>query len=75
MKSKKVILDKNLWISFLISRDFSFLDKYIETGKIFKMMHDTTTGGYNQLLDIKLRKLSYWVAPVYLDTESLWQRK
>lgn len=34
MKSKKVILDTNLWISFLISRDFSFLDKYIETGKI-----------------------------------------
>jgi len=34
MKSKKVILDTNLWISFLISRDFSFLDNYIETGKI-----------------------------------------
>jgi putative PIN family toxin of toxin-antitoxin system len=34
MKSKKVILDTNLWISFLISRDFSFLDNYIETGRI-----------------------------------------
>ena len=34
MKSKKVILDTNLWISFLISRDFSFLDNYIETGKV-----------------------------------------
>jgi hypothetical protein len=34
MKSKKVILDTNLWISFLISRDFSFLDNYIETGKM-----------------------------------------
>jgi uncharacterized protein len=32
MKSKKVILDTNLWISFLISKDFSFLDNYIETG-------------------------------------------
>jgi uncharacterized protein len=34
MKSKKVILDTNLWISFLITRDFGFLDHYIETGKI-----------------------------------------
>ena len=34
MKSKKVILDTNLWISFLISRDFSFLDNFIETGKM-----------------------------------------
>lgn len=34
MKSKKVILDTNLWISFLISKDFSFLDNYIEKGKV-----------------------------------------
>ncbi len=34
MKSKKVILDTNLWISFLITRDFSFLDNFIETGKM-----------------------------------------
>ena len=34
MKSKKVILDTNLWISFLITRDLSFLDNYIETGKL-----------------------------------------
>jgi putative PIN family toxin of toxin-antitoxin system len=34
MKSKRVILDTNLWISFLISRDFGFLDNFIETGKI-----------------------------------------
>ena len=34
IKSKKVILDTNLWISFLISKDFSFLDEYIETGKL-----------------------------------------
>ena len=30
---------------------------------------------YNQLLGIKLRTVSLWVALVYLDTESLWQRK
>jgi putative PIN family toxin of toxin-antitoxin system len=34
MKSKKVILDTNLWISFLITRDFSFLDNFIETRKM-----------------------------------------
>jgi hypothetical protein len=30
---------------------------------------------YNQLLGSALRVLSLWVAQVYLDTESLWQRK
>lgn len=30
MKNKKVILDTNLWISFLISKDFSFLDNYVQ---------------------------------------------
>jgi putative PIN family toxin of toxin-antitoxin system len=34
MEVKKVILDTNLWISFLISKDFSFLDKFIENGRI-----------------------------------------
>ena len=32
MKSKKVIFDTNLWISFLLNKDFSFLDKYIKSG-------------------------------------------
>lgn len=31
---KKVILDTNLWISFLISKDYSFLDNFIEKGKV-----------------------------------------
>lgn len=34
MKSRKVVLDTNLWISFLITKDFSFLDKYIENRKV-----------------------------------------
>lgn len=34
MKSKKVIIDTNLWISFLISKNYSFLDNYIENGKV-----------------------------------------
>jgi putative PIN family toxin of toxin-antitoxin system len=34
MKNKKIILDTNLWISFLISKKFSQLDKLIEDRKI-----------------------------------------
>ena len=34
MKSKKVILDTNLWISFLITHKFDKLDFLIETSKI-----------------------------------------
>jgi len=33
MKSKKIILDTNIWISFLITKNYSFLDKYLENGK------------------------------------------
>jgi putative PIN family toxin of toxin-antitoxin system len=34
MKSKKVILDTNLWISFLISKKFSAIDSLINNGDI-----------------------------------------
>ncbi|MEW4925586.1 putative toxin-antitoxin system toxin component, PIN family [Algibacter sp. 2305UL17-15] len=34
MKNKKIILDTNLWISFLISKKFIQLDKLIENSKI-----------------------------------------
>jgi uncharacterized protein len=34
MKSKKVILHTNLWISLLISKNYSFLDNYVENGKV-----------------------------------------
>lgn len=34
MKIKKVILDTNLWISFLISKKFNQIDKLIENKKI-----------------------------------------
>ncbi|HWR95047.1 MAG TPA: putative toxin-antitoxin system toxin component, PIN family [Flavobacterium sp.] len=34
MRNKKIILDTNLWISFLISKDYSFLDNYIEKEKV-----------------------------------------
>ncbi|AWW29109.1 putative toxin-antitoxin system toxin component, PIN family [Echinicola strongylocentroti] len=34
MKSKKIVLDTNLWISFLISKDLIQLDELIATQKI-----------------------------------------
>jgi putative PIN family toxin of toxin-antitoxin system len=34
MKNKKVILDTNLWISFLISKEYSFIDKFVINQKI-----------------------------------------
>jgi len=34
MKNKKIILDTNLWISFLITKDLSFLDDFILKGKV-----------------------------------------
>lgn len=40
MKSKKVILDTNLWISFLITKDFSFIDKFVENRKITLVFSD-----------------------------------
>ncbi|TCO11102.1 putative toxin-antitoxin system toxin component, PIN family [Natronoflexus pectinivorans] len=34
MKNRKVILDTNLWISFLISKNYTFLDSYVLNGKV-----------------------------------------
>ena len=34
MKNKYVILDTNIWISFLISKEYSFLDNYVLKGKV-----------------------------------------
>lgn len=40
MRIKKVILDTNLWISFLILKDFGFLDNFIEKGRIILIFSD-----------------------------------
>lgn len=34
MKSKRIILDTNLWISFLISKNYAVLDNLIKTNKV-----------------------------------------
>ncbi len=40
MKNNKIILDTNLWISFLISKKFSQIDKLIENKKITLVFSD-----------------------------------
>ena len=40
MKSKKVILDTNLWISFLISGNFNEIDKLLEEKRIILIFSD-----------------------------------
>lgn len=40
MGSKKIILDTNLWISFLISKKFNQIDNLIETKKITLVFSD-----------------------------------
>ena len=40
MKSKKVILDTNLWISFLISGNFNEIDKLLEEKRIILISSD-----------------------------------
>ncbi|MBK5192782.1 MAG: putative toxin-antitoxin system toxin component, PIN family [Flavobacteriaceae bacterium] len=40
MKSKRIILDTNLWISFLISKNFTEIDKLIQTKKVKLIFSD-----------------------------------
>ena len=40
MRSKKIILDTNLWISFLISKKFKSIDNLIENKKITLIFSD-----------------------------------
>ena len=49
MQSKKIIIDTNNWISFLITRDLSFLDKFIENGKL-KLIFSTEL--YSEFLEV-----------------------
>jgi uncharacterized protein len=42
MRSKKIILDTNLWISFLISKRYNKLDNLLDSGKIiFIFSHES----------------------------------
>ena len=40
MRNKKIILDTNLWISFLITKNFTQIDKLIESKEITLIFSD-----------------------------------
>ena len=40
INKSRVIIDTNLWISFLITKNFSFIDRYIETRKIILLFSE-----------------------------------
>ena len=46
MRNKKIILDTNLWISFLISKKFTQLDKLIENKQITLIFSDELIGEF-----------------------------
>lgn len=46
MKNKKIILDTNLWISFLISKKFNSIDNLIENKQITLVFSDELIGEF-----------------------------
>ncbi len=51
MQSKKIIIDTNIWISFLISKNFSFLDKFIENGKLKLIFSKELYGEFLEVIE------------------------
>lgn len=49
MKIKRVILDTNLWISFLISKDYSYLDDYIINKRVILIFSNEL---FNEFLEV-----------------------
>jgi len=52
MSRKKIILDTNLWISFLISGDFSFLDSFVEKGVVKLIFSEEL---YSEFIEVSKR--------------------
>ncbi len=52
MKNKRIILDTNLWISFLITKNFSQLDELIENKSIVLVFSDELI---NEFIDVASR--------------------
>ena len=57
MKSKKITLDTNLWISFLITKDYSFLDGYIENGKAILFFSEELIENFKRCQKAKTSKI------------------
>ena len=51
MRSKKVILDTNLWISFLISKKFNSIDSLIENKRIILVFSDELIREFVEVVD------------------------
>lgn len=50
MRSKKIILDTNLWISFLISRKFTQIDQLIDSKKVTLIFSDELIGEFVEVV-------------------------
>ena len=52
MKPKRIILDTNLWISFLISKKLKLIDEFIEHGKVILIFSEESI---NEFLEVANR--------------------
>ena len=50
MRIKRVILDTNLWISFLITKTHSYLDKYLLEDKIHLLFSEESLMEFNSVI-------------------------
>ena len=64
MKSKNVILDTNLWISFLISKKYNAIDSIIEKGGIVLVFSEESLEEF--LSVVQKPKLSKYFPATYL---------
>ena len=51
MQGKKVIIDTNIWISYLITNNYSFLDRFIENGKIILIFSNELYGEFLEVIE------------------------
>ncbi len=60
-RTEKIIIDTNLWISFLIKRDFSKLDSKIKAGtiKLIFSAHSINEFLTNKLEEMQIGKLNF----------------
>ena len=69
MKSKRIILDTNLWISFLISKKLTALDNLIKTEKVVLIFSEELLEEFTEV--VKRPKIKKFFAKK--DVEKLWE--
>jgi uncharacterized protein len=65
MKSKKVILDTNLWISFLISKKFNTIDSLINNGNIILIFSEESLEEFVTV--VRRPKMSKYISESAID--------